>query len=464
MYAFNLQEYAWTLIANDASGPIEKPKGAKAIKAWKKKFQKAELLAGKILAAGKVEQKESRAAMILELMAQAGFSAEAVAGASKITKAATAEVVFASVARNAKRASPVTLKAVTEFFLKHRGLTRNPIVDKLTDKKGAFEKSLTNDQLKAVLGPIIAKYEKKAILMQLLPEVLVHKKGFRKAFSDWMWKEGKGDLLFRVLETGYFVEPGYGTEVFAEVGELKLDKDMPWVYANKQKYYVGYLVGIGKDTGVGIKKPKNLKFATLRKWLDDNTENIGQALAKKYPNDEARWIKVYEQLTDIFFFHVDRGDVKPDLKGKLGKLGAAKPKKLRLKADCDVLATYAMRFFFGIQDAATATHVGFEPIGYMAVVPQGPDSPVGHAVALMRRSGQYYVISNKQAIKIAVTETKADGKKPAALKAMKSEAMDVYYDPKPAVVRVFYADSGAGGAMPRALADTEASTRRTDLE
>jgi hypothetical protein len=70
-------------------------------------------------------------------------------------------------------------------------------------------------------------------------------------------------FLFNILESKYFIEPEYGPTVFPEVGELKLEKDMPWVYANKQKYYVGYLVQLGKDTGVDIKNPENLRFETL---------------------------------------------------------------------------------------------------------------------------------------------------------------------------------------------------------
>ena len=461
-YAFDLHEYSLKLIADPSlTGPIKKPKGARKIKKWKIKFQKAQLLAKKILASSKnVEQRETRAAMILKMMAEAGFHGEAVTMSKKLKDIGEVENVYGGVLGNIKAASPQSLETMSKFYLAHKGNSDNPFIKKMTDTNGAFEKQLNAKQLTAILNPIITKHENADFIIDLLAEVLLHKKSYRKTFSDLMWRQGKGEFLFKILESKYFIEPDYGPTTFAGVGELKLEKDMPWVYANKQKFFTGFLVDLGKSTGINIPTPKNLKFKTLRKWLDDHTEKIGQAVAKKHPNDPAEWIKIYEQITDIFMYHVDGRNIRPDLTGKLSKLKPGAPAKKRLQVDCDVLAVYAMRYFFSIKDPANSKFKAFEPIGYMAIMPQGND---GHAVALMRRDGKYHVISNKQVFPKSITEAKKDAKKAAGIIAMREEALDVY-DPKPDSYEVYYADAGKGGAMPRALARTQQSARRTDLE
>lgn len=463
-YAFDLQEYAWSLITDpDPSviGPLPKPKGKKARKAWEKKFKKAELLAKKILAGGpKVVQKEDRAAMILNYMAQAGFGQEAVALTASMTDEGQIEYVYGAVLDRIESADPQVLTRITEWLIKHKGKSDNPLLEKFSTSSGDFEKKLNNARLKAILKPLIHAYEKDAFLIDIVSQVLLRKKGFRKVFSDWMWKENKGDLLFKVLQSKWFIEPEYGPTVLPDVGELKMEKDMPWVYANKQKYYVGYLVQLGKDTGVKIDAPKSLKFRTLRSWLDDNTDKFGAALAKKHPDDQDKWIKTYEEIADIFFYHVSGRNINPDLAGKLGKLGPGAPAKLRLKADCDVLSTYAMRFFDRVRDPDNPAFKAFEPIGYMALDPKDND---GHSVALMRRKGKYFAINNKEVSDLKVVENKPDAKKEAAIKALKADAL-LIYDEKPQAYKVYYADAVAGGAMPKALSLTKEDTRREDLE
>lgn len=463
-YAFDLQEYAWSLITDPdptVIGPLPRPKGKKARKAWEKKFKKAELLAKMILAGGpKVEQKEIRAAMILNYLAQAGFGTEAVALTASMTDEGQIEYVYGAVLDRIGSAEPKVLTRITEWLIRHKGKTDNPLLEKFSTSSGAFEKQLNNARLTAILKPLIDAYEKDAFLIEIVSQVLLRKKGYRKAFSNWMWKANKGDFLFKILQGKYFIEPGYGPTVLPDVGELKLEKDMPWVYANKQKYYVNYLVQLGKDTGVKIDAPKNLKFRTLRAWLDDNTEKFGTALAKKHPEDEAKWIKVYEEIADIFFYHVSGRNINPDLGGKLGKLGPGAPAKMRLKADCDVLSTYAMRFFNSVRDPDNPAFKAFEPIGYMALDPKGND---GHSVALMRRKGRYFAINNKEVSDLKVVEAKPDEKKEEAIKALKADALLVY-DAEPEAYKVYYADALAGGAMPKALSRIEEGTRREDLE
>ncbi len=468
-YAINLQEYAWTLIVNPQTFlPFPKPKRRESLKIWRQKFQKAHLLAKMILSSGKqVRDKEVRAAMILKKMAIAGFSKQVVELTQKIKKVSQVKYVYEAILDRVQSASPRSLTVITKFFIKKSGKVNNPLIDKLRDPSGSLAKKLKNTQLTAILRLLIASYQAEPFIIDLLSKVLIHKSKYRKFFSTWMWKTGKQKLLFKVLESKYFIEPDYGPTVLPGVGELKLEKDMPWVYANKQRYYVSYLVQLGKETKVKIAKPRNLRFKTLRNWLDRNTERIGEALAKKYPNTPQQWIKVYKQLTDIFFYHFDRPrakDIEANLSGKLAKLGAGAPRRMRLKADCDVLAIYAIRYFFSIKAPTKSTFKAFEPIGYMSIVPDNPQR-AGHAVALMRRSGRYYIISNKEVFKTPVVESSKNAKKEQALQATKIKALDHGYDdPEPTRYKVYYDDALANGAMTRALASTQESTRRTGME
>jgi hypothetical protein len=464
-YAFNLQEFIWTSIAVPASDePVPKPAKAAARDQWQRNFTKARLVAEKILGAGPaVEQKEIRAAMILRMMAKAGFAEGAIDLAHRMEDDSSKEAVFAAVLERPGSAPPTILRTVSEHYWRIRGPQNNPIIDGFTDATGTFEKPFSTEQLFGLFEPLVAALEKDQLLVDMLTEVLVHKPSFRKPFSDRMWATGKEELLFRVLETPYFVEPGYGPTVYQDFGPLLMERDMPWVYANKQRYLVQYVQRLGRDTGVAIAAPANLEFAALRAWLDAETENIAKALAKKSPKDADAWITMYHRLADAFFFHVEGRDIHPDLGGKLAKLGPAAPQKMRLEADCDVLATYAMRFFTAVRDPADKTFVGFEPIGYMAISPDGGE---GHATALMRRDGKYYVISNKNVTASEVVESGKDApgsRKEDALRAMRAIALHVY-EPTPTRYQLFYADAPATGAMPAALARTEPSTRRKDLE
>jgi Domain of unknown function (DUF4157) len=465
-YAFNLQEYAWTLVVVPSSiDPVAKPKGKAERRTWEKKFEKAGILAKMILQGGPaVEQKEGRAAMILGVLARAGFVEAAFETTKAMQANETKEQAYESILGQAELATPATLRTISRHHVSTKGISGNPVVDRFTDVSGSFEKRLNADQLTGLLDPIISAHEKDPVIVDLLAEVLVHTARYRQPFSDWMWRAGKSELLFKVLESKYFIEPGYGPTVFPEVGELKLEKDMPWVYENKQRFLVDYVVQLGRETGVAIAAPTKRDIKSLRAWLDVETEHIAQAVAKKFPTDPAAWITMYKRLTDAFFYHVEGRGVTPDLTGKLAGLKPSAPKKMRLEADCDVLATYAMRFFSAVRDPANPAFVGFEPVGYMAISPPGND---GHATALMRRGGRYYVVSNKEVIMTAVAESppkEATGsKKEAALRAMLNVALDIY-EPRPTKFSVFYADALAGGAMPRPLARTEPSTRREDLE
>lgn len=456
-YIYDLKDYACGLISTDSITPKPMPKSKRDKKKWKKDFQKAEVIVKKILATGSaVTDKEAQAGMVLNIMVQAGFGDTALSIGQTMTKP---DYVYKTILSYPKKAAPATLTKITEYFIKKSG-KKNPIVSKLQDATNSFRKKLTDAQLTAILKPLINKYENESMILDIVSEVLIFRKKYRKIFSKWMWKADKGDLLFKILESEYFIEPEYGPTVLgSDDNALTLKDDMEWVYSNKQKYYVNFLVELGEQAGVKIKKPKNMKFKTLRTWIETHTENFGKALAKKYPNNPQKWIKVYEQLTDIFFYHTSK-DVNPNRSGKIKKLSQGAPNKMRLKADCDVLATYAMRFFSSIKDSSNSNLKAFEPIGYLFVLLKGGG---GHAVALMRRNGTYYVISNKEVVKTKIQEKTKDGEKDNALKEMREIALKIYETP-PGQYKVYYDDAEADGAMSKDLFIQKKATRKKNLE
>jgi hypothetical protein len=456
-YIYDLKDYACGLISKDCITPKPMPTSRKGKKKWKRDFQKAQVLVEKILAAGsKVADKEAQAGIVLNILAQAGFGDAALKFGQKMKKP---DYFYKTILSYPQNVSSATLTEVTKYFIKKSG-KKSFIVSKLTDATDLFEKKFTNDQLTGILKPLIDEYEKDPIIIEIVSEVLIFRKKYRKIFSKWMWKADKGALLFKILESKYFIEPGYGATALGNANNaLTLKDDMPWVYSNKQKYYVNFLVELGKQTKVKIKKPKNMKFKTLRKWIETHTANFGKALAKKYPNKPQQWIKVYEQLADIFFYHTSQ-NVTADRSGKVKKLKQGMPDEMRLKADCDVLATYAMRFFSSIKDNSNSNFNAFEPIGYLFVI---PDKSVGHTVALMRRNGTYYIISNKEVIKTKIREKTKDGKKDKALKKMRDIALDIYETP-PGQYKVYYDDADADGAMSKDLYKQKEDTRKKNLE
>lgn len=448
-YAFTLQEYAYELTHEaDSFELTKKPKKKADIKKWEKKFKKASLLTKMIMKAGKVEQKEDRVAMIAQDLAAVGFIDEAMEAAALLTKKDHKAYIYKSVLTSGDKAKVGHLVTVTRFLTNGVSISDNPVINELKADESGFSKALGNEKLTAILDILVDAYKLEEELIKVLSKILVFNPWFRKSFSKWMWTKDK-DFLFKVIDSEYFTEPEYGGSAFADAAgnarELTMKGDMPWVYSVKQKYYVDYLVGLSARAAIAIPRPKNLKFATLRNWLDKNTEKIGEVLNKLYAAEPGNITRVYEHIADIFFFHVDREGVNPDLKGKLGKLGPADPRKMRMKVDCDVFATYSMRIL---------KSSGFAAIGYMAVM---PDVGFGHAAALLEKGASYYVVNNKEV-------TKVDAKSKAeAIRKLRNDALLVW-DSKPESYKIYYADAEADGAMPKALANTEESTRREDLE
>jgi len=314
-------------------------------------------------------------------------------------------------------------------------------MNKLTAGKCEFSKNLGKNKLRAILDILIDNYKKSDDLMTNVAKILIFYREFRNYFSTWMWEKDK-EYLFKLLESEYFIEPGYGPTVF-EGMELTMARDMPWVYSWKQRYYIEYIVELGKRSKIDIPKPAmkpkmklKVRFEVIKKWLDDNTELIGEALAKMYSEEPEKITRIYEQIADIFFYHVERGDVKANLSGKLAHLKPGAPQKMRIRADCDVLATYATRFLYSVD---------FKPVGYLLILPDVGD---GHAAALLKKEDIYYAVSNKEISKLSSETEKG------AISELKRIALEIYEE-EPVPYKVFYAKSEEKGKMPEGLGKGE---------
>ena len=462
-FAFTAQELAHDITHAGQTDLLGKPKNRVQLKNWQTTFRDAYQLALMILDSTGTEQRESRAAMIAMDLANAGFATEAMSVAARLpTK--QQQFIYTDVAGMPESATADHLRTVSAFSVgEHRAPSEHLLLSRLTDRSGAYATRLDKGKLLAALAPTLAAYKADPKYVEMLAQLLVFHTPGRVPISDWLWKKDKA-FMFQVLDSSYLVEPGYGGSQFADANGkprvLTMQDDMPWVYTYKQKYYVDYLVQLGAEQGVAIPAPADLRFATLRAWLQAQTGPIAQALANKYPKAPEQKAAVYQHIADIFFFHVERGDVVPDLSGALGRLGAADPNAMRLRADCDVLAIYATRLLRGS---------GFRAVGYLAVVPEGGQP--GHAVALLAHAetdgpakapppgvGQerYHIVNNKQ-----VTPSKAATQE-AAIKAALTDALAIYVSP-PESFRVYYENATATGAMTQALWTTQPTTYCADL-
>jgi hypothetical protein len=463
-FAFTAQERAFEITHDKSFNLLPKPTDKKLVAGWRAAFRDAYQLALMILDSSGTDQREERAGLIGVDLATAGFTTEAMAIAARLP-AEKQKHIFEEVVKAPASASAAQIRTISTFSVGDAaGLGDHLLLAALTDRSGAYAKLLGKDRLLAALEPTLAKYRAEPDYVEALAEILVFHRDGRVPLSEWLWKTDKA-FLFEILQTKYFVEPGYGPAQFADAAgtarELTMADDMPWVYTYKQKYYVELLVALGAKHAIEIKAPKDLRFATLRAWLEAQTAHIGQALAAEYPEAPDQITQAYARIADIFFFHVDRGDVTPDLAGHLGALGPADPSGMRLKSDCDVLATYATRLLRG---------AGFTPVGYLAVLPGVGD---GHAVALLKRTQPgkpetkdtpaqpavqtHYIVNNKQVKPIAV-KTKEEG-----IQAALADAL-LIYSGTPESYRVFYEDAAADGAMTRDLWTTVERVHRRDLD
>lgn len=443
---YDLQGYAYKITHDPASmSLLPKPDDKAAAKTWARNLTKAYALALRILA-GKHADREARAGLIGMDLATVGFVEEALDVGSKLTKKESAgDVIRTEVLGHAAKLTEAQITELVRWSAVEdkKSAGSHPILRKLVDSKGAFSGALGTAKSLAAVKALWAAYAK-ADLYEPLAELLVWDRALREPVATWLWSVDKA-YLFSILEHTYFVEPGYHDPSDKVPKILTMKDDMPWVYKWKQKYYVDFLIAQAATVNVTLPPPTDMTFRPLRTWLEANTEKIAQAMAQVHPKDPEAVAAIYEHLADIFFFHVDRGDVTADPAGKVGRLPEADPARMRLKADCDVLATYAMRFL-----AAG----GFTPVGYLAIMPAGN---VGHAVALLEQGGTYYIVNNKE-VDAAAAANLTD-----AIVELRDSALQIYKQP-PASYEAYYAAAEAGGAMPAAVASQDASARRKDLE
>jgi hypothetical protein len=456
-YARTLQQTGFNLTHDDKMSLLKRPAKPADVPAWEARFKKSGILADRILAAGpKVTDKEVRAGMLAQDLATAGFIDKAMSIAASLSDDKQKTYVYEQVLKSPGIVSAAQITTVAQHFVKNTpSLKDHAVLALIRDRTGDYGRSLGADKLKAVLGVVITSYAKDPDLIEALSEVLIFNKSFRAPFAAWIKTQGQSELLFRVLRSKWFADEDQAErEEFANAAgvavSLDPEKDQGWVVTEKQAYYVTYLIDLGAKQKVTIPKPANMTFATVRAWLDASTPLVAQAL--KAAGDAARAVQVYREIGDIFFYHVsnEEGDVKPDLSGKVSKLEAAQPQKMRLKSDCDVLASYALRLLTGS---------GFSAVGYLSVVPTDK-SRLAHVVGIVMSGKDYYIVSNKTVQQVGPL---------ASVKAAKARARDyglteAYATPKPTSYAVYYADAGPNGELTQKLIDSDSTLRQADLE
>lgn len=453
---------------------LPKPADKAGQQKWEDNFAKADII-GQWLANLKStttsdtvkEDAESKIYFIADTMVQAGLVSKGMAQAANTGDSEKA-LIYAEVLKNPSSATAAELTTIFKF--QTTGQTDPsgvPFIDTLCLSDGNALQTLDTTRTRAMFEVMQTTYPNHEKVIEAMAATLIFNPGVRTSIADEMMKGtlGTPELLFQILSHPYFKDPEYDGAMLINTPNQDVDKDtekhwkddMPFAYKYKQQYYVTYLIGMAKKHAIDIKAPADHKITTLQTWLDTNTENIGAALAKEFPTNNDAIFAVYNNIADIFLYHTDK-NVAPDNQGKLSKLSTGgKPDKMRIEADCDVFATYAMRLH---------ASAGYETIGYMGLYPQG--TFVGrdaHAAALIRKSGAYFVINNKGVYDSGITEAKTDESKEDAIKEMKSIAIDqTYGDPKPTTWNIYYADAGAKGALPADFLSKPQTYRRTDLE
>lgn len=477
-YPQDLWDFVYSLIFDPSTYmPLAKPTKAAEVAEWQKKFEKAEIVARWLIQLKTTSQNsavqnqaDTRAFGVLDALVQTGFVSQAVGQASGLSDA-NRKSLFENILKKPSAVSAAELETIVKDQCAGVADPASvPIVLTLTDGNASPLKSLDAARTKAVFKILIQQYGAKDEIIKAIAQVLMFNPTIRVAISDALMKSeiGTPDLLFKVLKHPYFIEPGYeGVELLqtlipagktpAVYNDERMKNDMPWVYTYKQKYYVQFLIDLAKGQKITIAAPARFDAATLRTWLETNNQNIATAAQGAYAGNPTAFFELYQNIADIFFYHIphDR-DVAPDLEGKITHLVPGAPSNKRLEADCDVFATYAMRLF---------ASGGFEPIGYLAIVPTGADSTrAAHVAALARQNGNYYIINNKNILNPAITETKPGDKKADALKKLYKMALaDAYASPYPASMDIFYEDAGAKGKMSQEFKNQDRKLLRNDI-
>lgn len=475
-YAFTLQEFAFSITHGPDFFVLPRPASGSALTKWKDNFQKSYLLALMIMSSGStVDQREERANLIAEALAEAEFVTEAMSVASLFSTRERQKFPYGTILKGGK-ATATQWTTLLNFFTAGTGTFRETdlveafgfrdgtvtvegvethrLVPSSTKSPKAFIATLgttaseRTGKLEAITTALINAYANDPDLVWVLSGFLFFHLPLRQPFSDKMWSANQSYLLFKILNSQDFREPGYSEPTWDGV-TLTMARDMTWVYQNKQRFGVDFLVFLCERAGTPIPRPTNLNFNSLRAWLEDRTETIAAAAPKVYPDNKDHWFQLYNLVTDIYFFHVDRGDVTPDLHGHIIGLTASEPSSLRLRADCDVFATYGTRFLRAM---------GFTSIGYMGIwaVTATGGFGEGHAGALLKKDDSYFVVNNKEAFRVSASSEAA-----AQIK-LRDSIVDILNNPTRS--QVHYAPSDATGGMSQKILDRTADTRRTDLE
>src|SRR5688572_510937 len=471
-YAFTLQEFEFSFTHGPDSLILERPASAAALTKWKESFRKAYVLGLMIMTSGSgITQREERAALIAADLAEAEFITEALNLTNLFSTRELRKFPYETILKGGKLTA-TQWTTILSFFTAGTGTigetdfpdafgfsSGTVTLDGVTTHRllptatNAFITKLgsnntdRNTKLEAITTAFIATYANDPDLIWVLSGFLFFQQSFRQPFADKMWSANQSYLLFKIINSQDFLEPGYGEQTW-DGKTLTMATDMTWVYQNKQRFAVDFLVFLCERDGTPIPRPTNLNFDSLRSWLEAHTETIAAAAPKVYGDNKKYFFQLYELVTDIYFFHVDRGDVIPDLHGHIGGLAASHPGNLRMRADCDVFAAYGTRFL----RAKGFTSIGF--MGIMPVVTVG--TPIGHAGALLKKDGAYFVVNNKQAYRVTAAND-AEGEK-----KLRDEILDILNNPTN--YEVYYAPPDATGGMSVRIREQGPEIRRTDLE
>jgi hypothetical protein len=451
-YARSLQDYGYD-ITHDKSGKVpvllKEPTDPKAKEAWKRRFQKIDKLAGRILdqSGPKVEQKEIRAELMAADLASAGFVNEAMALAPKITDPDLRKFVHQAVLEQPAKVTEAQITTIAQDQASNaKSMADHELFTSLTTDQGVYANKLGSTKVNAALKVIVKAYASDPKLPEKLAQLMFFHPGSRATFTEWMMTDKRGALLKQVSEQSYFVE---GANIQAGSATLHPDPaTLGWAIGNRQRVTVEDVIALCAAAGTPLTAPAARDTATLRAWLELNTEKIGQAVNKQNPGKPEAAEAMYTQIVDAFTWHVpadSKEDVKPDKSGHITKLSAAGPKNSQLKVDCDVLATYGVRLLVAS---------GYTAIGYMAVKPTDPDR-APHALALLQHGKDFHAISNNATSKLAATS------KAGALKEMRDFGLDEAYDASRPLTGygIYYMDCDAKGTLPDEVLNQDSKAR-----
>jgi hypothetical protein len=443
-YALTLQNYGFKLTHQPSMELLPEPKDPRAKAEWTKRFRKSELLAGRILSQSgpNVDKKDERGQMLASDLAESGFVDEAMALARQITDRKIRKYVYDAAMERPDKLQPAQVAEITKFHVSQQvALADHPVLAKLQSDDGAYAKRLKPQAVNSGMAELVKGYEKDPALPGELARILFFHAASRAEFTRWMVEQKKGELLRKVSEEPYFVE---GAKIGTQQGDVSPTAGtLAWAIGNKQKVAVEDVVALTQAAGVTVKPPKAFDAKSLKAWLEANTEIIAQALAKQHPNDPDAAVALLQQLTRAFMYHVEP-DIKPDPRGRIAHLEAGGPQNTQLQVDCDVLATYNVRFLVSS---------GFTPVGYMAIDPTDRGR-VGHAMALLRHGKEWFALSNMESQTLPAATTKDE-----ALKKLRDFGIkEAYDDSRPLTgFKIYYQDSDAKGTLPTAVRDSDAS-------